>query len=305
MNDNNSVDLNRLAKRHFTIIGVSFLLYEIVLIYEKYFVNPDRITSIADRFNFTYESIDLVYSGALVVFVTIVILGIIMREYLKKPLDYIGEEIKIKNVLFFTLLIISLNLIGSYISTIFSNYTSINNAYLIPIGVVVDRFDFYSPIYMLLVLLIFPIIEEFLFRKALLNLLKRYGFRFAVIVSSMIFAFAHNNIFQILAAFLIAVVLCIITLQYNSIKPAILAHIINNVFFYTPFIINPRDYWILVLAAGLILVLTIYGLLKSDKITLTLPTKVRSNNYNIFFKNIAVVLMMVLFIVANVYFLFI
>jgi membrane protease YdiL (CAAX protease family) len=305
MNDNNSVDLNRLAKRHFTIIGVSFLLYEVVLIYEKYFVNPERITSIADRFNFTYESIDLVYSGALVVCVTIVILGIIMGEYLKKPLNYIGEEIKIKNVLFFTLLIISLNLIGSYISTIFSNYTSINNAYLIPIGVVVDRFDFYSPIYMLLVLLIFPIIEEFLFRKALLNLLKRYGFRFAVIVSSMIFALAHNNIFQILAAFLIAVVLCIITLQYNSVIPAILAHILNNVFFYIPFIINPRNYWILVIAAGLILVLTIYGLLKPDKITLTLPTKVRSNNYNIFFKNIAVVLMMALFIVANVYFLFI
>lgn len=305
MNDNNSVDFNSLAKRHFIIIGFSFLLYEIVLLYEKYFVNAKRITSIADNYNFTYESIDLVYSGALIVIISIIVIAILTIEYFKKPLNYISEEIKIESVLFYTLLVISLNLIGSYVSTIFSNYTSVNNAYLIPIGVVVERFDFNSPIYMLLILLIFPIIEELLFRKALLNLLKRYGFRFAVIISSIIFAFAHNNIFQLLAAFLISIVLCIITLQYNSVKPAILAHILNNVFFYLPFIINSRNYWILVLAARVILVLTIYRLLKPNIITLTLPTKIRSNNYNIFFKNIALVLMMVLFIIGNVYFLFI
>jgi len=305
MTDNNGVDLNKLAKRHFNIIGVSFILYQIVLLYEEYFVSSEVITYISDRFGFTYESVDLAYSGALVVIISFLVIIIFSIEYRKRKLNYVAEEVKLKNIFYYTLIIISLNLIGSYISTIFSNYTSVNNAYLIPIGTVIERFELTSPIYMLLALLIFPIIEELLFRKALLNLLKRYGFRFAVVISSMIFAFAHNNIFQMLAAFLIGGILCIITLQYNSTKPAILIHILNNLFFYMPFIINPRNYWILVVIAGLILVLTIYGLLKDDKVKLTLPTKIRSNNYNIFFKNIAVVIMIVLFLFGNLYFLFI
>ena len=305
MTNNNKVDLNRMAWRHFTIIGICFIMYQIVLLYEKYFIDSSFIADIGIRYNFTYESIDLVYSGALVLLATLVVSAILLLEYRHNKLNYTGEKIRIINVVKYIFVVIAVNLIGSYISAIFSSYTSVSSTYLLPVGICLDRFDFSNPIYIILFLLVFPLSEELLYRKALLNVLKRYGFRFAIVVSSLIFALAHNDVFQILPAFFVGVLLSSITLQHKSVIPAMAIHMVNNLFFFTPFIVAPRNYLILDLLTGVILVMTAYIILAPDKLNIRFPENIKNNNYNIFFRNAAIVLMILLFLSGNLYYFFI
>lgn len=75
-----------------------------------------------------------------------------------------------------------------------------------------------------------PIMEELVFRGALLRSLEKYGKTFAIIVSSVMFGIYHGNITQGIFAAAVGLVLSYIALEY-SMKWTILLHIINNLVF--------------------------------------------------------------------------
>lgn len=70
--------------------------------------------------------------------------------------------------------------------------------------------------------------EEFAFRGVILGLLRKYGDFFAILISSICFAFMHSTILQIPFALSIGLVLGFITVKSNSLLPAICIHFINN-----------------------------------------------------------------------------
>lgn len=72
-----------------------------------------------------------------------------------------------------------------------------------------------------------PFGEELVFRGYIGNKFRKYGIWFAMIMSSLLFAMYHMNIFQLITAFLPGVVLFYIAMNY-SIKWSILFHFINN-----------------------------------------------------------------------------
>ncbi|MEA1786949.1 type II CAAX endopeptidase family protein [Arenibacter sp. GZD96] len=79
-------------------------------------------------------------------------------------------------------------------------------------------------------ILLFPILEELLFRKGILHgLTKLYSIRKSIIVSSLLFSLAHlfteTGMFS---AFLIGMVLGYIYVRYNSFILVLLVHIIYN-----------------------------------------------------------------------------
>ena len=79
---------------------------------------------------------------------------------------------------------------------------------------------------LVLIVLIAPVVEEVFFRGFLLNALwRRYGFRTAVIVSSLIFAIPH---LEVLGAFAFAAVLCVVFAGTRSLIGPILVHVSNN-----------------------------------------------------------------------------
>lgn len=73
-----------------------------------------------------------------------------------------------------------------------------------------------------------PITEEFMFRGVLLKSLSRYGTRFALIITSLLFGLIHGNLQQIPSAFLIGFVFGYIAIKTGSIKMTILLHFLNN-----------------------------------------------------------------------------
>ncbi len=80
------------------------------------------------------------------------------------------------------------------------------------------------------VVFIGPVAEEIMFRGVVLHSLKKYGKIFAVVISSLAFGLMHGNLYQLLFAFGIGLMLAYITLEY-SFKWAVVLHILNNLIF--------------------------------------------------------------------------
>ena len=77
--------------------------------------------------------------------------------------------------------------------------------------------------------LIAPIFEELLYRGAVLRSFEKYGRRFAILVSAMLFGLMHGNFYQIFMAAGIGLILGYLATEY-SIKLTIILHMINNTF---------------------------------------------------------------------------
>ena len=73
-----------------------------------------------------------------------------------------------------------------------------------------------------------PVLEELLYRGVLLQGMRKYNERFALIVSSLIFGLMHQNYQQFVLGFLVGIILGAITLRSGSIVPAVIFHIIMN-----------------------------------------------------------------------------
>lgn len=74
-----------------------------------------------------------------------------------------------------------------------------------------------------------PIFEEFIFRGVFLSSLKQRGIKYAVIVSALIFALSHLNIAQFIHQFIVGIVLAYMGYKAGNILYGIAVHILNNV----------------------------------------------------------------------------
>lgn len=92
--------------------------------------------------------------------------------------------------------------------------------------------------------LVIAFVEEMVFRGFILNLLLTKSYKMAVLLSSFLFAFTHslnmlsgqsvaNTIFQILFAFVIGMVLALLTVNGQSIGITIAFHGLNNFLQFT------------------------------------------------------------------------
>jgi membrane protease YdiL (CAAX protease family) len=77
--------------------------------------------------------------------------------------------------------------------------------------------------------IIAPIAEEFIYRGAVLRGLEKYGKKFAILVSAMLFGLMHGNFYQVFMAIGVGIILGYLATEY-SIKLTIILHIINNTF---------------------------------------------------------------------------
>ena len=93
-----------------------------------------------------------------------------------------------------------------------------------------QKFIVQRPIYtdIIYAICIAPVLEEIVFRGVLMTYLKKYGIQTAIIVSSLFFGISHYNIYMIIPAFFIGIVLAYVSYKY-SIKYSILLHILLNI----------------------------------------------------------------------------
>ena len=104
------------------------------------------------------------------------------------------------------------------------------NLILSAINIEGQKFIVQKPIYtdIIYAICIAPVLEEIVFRGVLMTYLKKYGIQTAIIVSSLFFGISHYNIYMIIPAFFIGIVLAYVSCKY-SIKYSILLHILLNI----------------------------------------------------------------------------
>ena len=78
------------------------------------------------------------------------------------------------------------------------------------------------------VIILAPIIEEFIYRGLILGILSRYGTTAAVLLSALSFGLMHGNIPQAASAFATGIVYATIAINCGSIVPTIMIHAFNN-----------------------------------------------------------------------------
>lgn len=78
------------------------------------------------------------------------------------------------------------------------------------------------------VCIIAPVVEELMFRKILLNKLLPFGQKLSIVVSAFAFGLFHGNMYQMLYAFVLGIILAQVTINSGTIKYAIILHIVIN-----------------------------------------------------------------------------
>ena len=95
------------------------------------------------------------------------------------------------------------------------------------LGSVVTNFDVVTVV---CVVVLAPIMEELLFRKVILDRIRVYGDKFAIITTALLFGLFHMNMGQCIYATALGLVLAYVTCYTNRIRYAIFIHMLVNFF---------------------------------------------------------------------------
>ena len=74
-----------------------------------------------------------------------------------------------------------------------------------------------------------PIIEEMMFRGVMLNKLRRYGDKVAIITTAILFGLFHANFSQFFYAVALGMIFAYVALKTGTIKYSIILHIVVNI----------------------------------------------------------------------------
>jgi len=109
------------------------------------------------------------------------------------------------------------NMIGTILAAVLSGGTAENALF--------TYINDSNPLKILVIVVLAPIIEEYVFRKQIIDRTVRYGEKTAVLLSGITFALFHQNLYQLFYAFGIGVVLGYIYVRTGRLRYSILLHV--------------------------------------------------------------------------------
>jgi membrane protease YdiL (CAAX protease family) len=104
-----------------------------------------------------------------------------------------------------------------------------------------------------------PVLEETIFRKILLDKVRRFGELPAILITSIAFGLFHTNFLQLIYATALGIVFAYVTLKTNTIRYSILMHVMINLIGGTiaPFAITSKNkVWSYILVVWLMAAMT-------------------------------------------------
>ena len=87
-----------------------------------------------------------------------------------------------------------------------------------------------NPIQIIMVVILAPVFEELVFRKAIIDRIGRYGELTAIFLSALIFALFHMNLIQFFYAFGLGLIFAYLYLNTGRIRYTIMLHMLINFF---------------------------------------------------------------------------
>ena len=219
------------VRRQFGSIGLLLIIYALFSLLIPLVLNIFFQESAPD-----IVSDKLMYYGIYFIIITFgtVIPFFLMRKLFHLPLKRFNQSISasfvdlfVQAIVFFVVCIAL-----TYISNLLFSYIGMEGKLISGIGLSYDDANLSYPLYIFMLVIVTPLLEEYAFRGVLLNILSRYGKRFALVASAVIFALAHLNFAEMIPAFAMGIQLGKTELRYKSIQPTIVIHILFNAFIY-------------------------------------------------------------------------
>lgn len=221
----------KVAKRYFTGIGMFLFIYILAVLIVPYFLNILLIEAFPE-----FVKDKLIYFG---IYFIIILFGTVtpffmMRLYAKIPTKkiYKGANVSFVDVFVETIVCFTVTILLTYVSNIALSHIGLGNKLISSIGFSYEDAYLNHWLYVFMLIVVTPIIEEYAFRGVLLKALGKYGKLFGLLVSSMFFALAHLNFAEMIPAFAMGYFLGTTTLRYKSIVPTTIIHILFNLFIY-------------------------------------------------------------------------
>lgn len=173
----------------------------------------------------------------------------------------------------------------------------------------------YESLYTDIIMTVFvaPVLEEIVFRGVIMNNLKKYGIKTAIIINSIFFALSHYNTDMIIPAFFTGIIFSYVAYKY-SIKYSILIHFFINAITKTSQVLAILRINILLILVGLfsafliifLLVFFIIGLLGGKyKVILSvfkLSIEDRKNILDFMKNNLLYLLIIFMIVISNLVF---
>lgn len=240
MNDNyESKDINKLIKKDFNKLGITLVMQELIVngvmfiavigIMIMQMVKNPNISEDQAKQIFENPSFMGTMSIISVVIALIPILIYRRKKFFEYDLKVENKKFTLKTVIFWFIILLSVN----YASGLFVGglELGLNTIGLSAISALKDLELFNQSAVSIIIYgcIVAPIVEEFIYRGAVLRSLEKYGKKFAILVSGILFGLMHGNFYQIFMAAGIGIILGYLATEY-SIKLTIMLHMINNTF---------------------------------------------------------------------------
>lgn len=239
MNDNNEAKvIKKLMKKDFNKLGITLLVQEliaygiivlvaigitIIQMIKNPNVSEDQLIQIFEQPSFT-GTMSII--AVVIAFIPILIYR--QKKFFQYDLKVVNRKFTVKTVILGFIILFSLNsTIGLFANVL---ELGLNEIGLSAISALKELEVLNQPTISMIVYtcIMAPIFEEFIYRGAVLRSLEKYGRKFAILISAILFGLMHGNFYQIFMAAGIGIVLGYLATEY-SIKLTILLHMCNNI----------------------------------------------------------------------------
>ena len=268
------------------LLIISFLEIIIEFIIEKIMSSPDKTTLII-----IYEMIGYILNIPIIYY--FIKSNKKKKYFVTKEKMNIGSFIGCFALMIFIMVLINISFfilelkIGNNSGDILSN-ESISYTYI----------TFFSAVF------IAPIVEEMIFRGVIMNDLKEYGYKTAIIINSVLFGLAHTEIKKVIITIFLGIVFSYVAYRY-SLRYSILLHIvwnltwnIGNILYFNK-ISEEIILWSIIILSSVLIIISIFGIIKKKYIMIFSIFRFSiedKKNMILFLKNNAVFLIMILVI---------
>ena len=133
------------------------------------------------------------------------------------------------------------NLLGNAINDVVAATSGGDASAMNPVN---EMLDSLSPMMILYVGFLGPLIEEYIFRWKLLNRLRRFGDKAAITYTALMFGLMHGNVTQFLYAAVIGVVLGYVAVKTGRMRYNCLLHILINSWSLVIATVGTQDTWL-------------------------------------------------------------
>lgn len=282
--------------REFSQVGLILILYALFALYIPYIIEKYIDLSTIPYINNIFSDSMLTIRIICICFASLFpFLALYLSD--KKNYNLSKISLSLKDRFAYAVVFISFISFVVYISGSILTFFGIETTVLTDIGLPINTHYFNNFLYMGIYICVLPILEEFAFRKVLLNTLSKYGDRFAILTCSLIYAFAHCNIAEFIPSLFMGYLLSKIYLKFRSFSYVSFVHVLYNLIMFLAMAVDEQyNMFVFILLLAIMLIALILIISKKFNFISLPHTDFNKNTFWMFLSCKSVILSLLMFI---------